>query len=137
MTKSGERVAVDVGDLVKRCTMMKKSDITISVTDNAANMKKSSELRQLDPFTYMLRTSCTPYGMNLLFEDIEKLPEINAEVSAVAYFSKWLVQNRQYKGMPTLIQREQRWKTQLLVRTLPTDTRFISVFDDAALCAHL
>ena len=74
---------------------MKKSDITIPVTDNAANMKKSTVLQQLDPFTYMLRTSCTPYGMNLLFEDIEQLPEINAEVSADAYFSKWLVQNQQ------------------------------------------
>jgi hypothetical protein len=71
---------------------MKKSDITISVTDNAANMKKSTELRQLDPFTYMLRT---PYGMNPMFEDIEQLPEIKAEVSADAYFSKWLVQNQQ------------------------------------------
>jgi hypothetical protein len=117
--------------------MMKKSDITIPVTDNAANMKKSTVLQQLDPFTYMLRTSCTPYGMNLLFEDIEQLQEINAEVSAVAYFSKWLVQDRQYKEMPTLIQREQRGKTELPVRTLPADTRFISVFDDAALCAHL
>ena len=39
--------------------------------------------------------------------------------------------------MPTIIQREQRWKTELPVRTLPADTRFISVFDDAALCAHL
>ena len=92
VTKSGERVAVNVADLVKRCTVMKKSDITISVTDNAANMKKSTELRQLDPFTYMLRT---PYGMNPMFEDIEQLPEIKAEVSADAYFSKWLVQNQQ------------------------------------------